>query len=153
MRYYSISAIIMAVAAATLVTSCEIEPSRNGKLDGYWHLERVDTLQTGGVCDMSRRRIYWAVQARLLYLKNVDDAEDNYFMRFRQTHDSLVLSEPYLYRWHQDQEGGGDHPVTDPARLAGWGINSLEEHFVKEHLSSSGMTLRNERLRLYFRKF
>ena len=26
---------------------CSIEMSDNGELDGYWHLERVDTLSTG----------------------------------------------------------------------------------------------------------
>ena len=47
---------------------CSIEMSDNGELDGYWHLERVDTLSTGGVCDLSGQLRFWAVQAKMLAL-------------------------------------------------------------------------------------
>ena len=40
------------MALAMGVASCELERDHNGDLAGYWHLERVDTLQTGGVKDM-----------------------------------------------------------------------------------------------------
>ena len=29
-------------------SACTLETSDNGDLDGYWHLEQVDTLATGG---------------------------------------------------------------------------------------------------------
>ena len=41
---------IVPVLLLMSLTSCEIETSENGDLDGYWHLEQVDTLATGGVC-------------------------------------------------------------------------------------------------------
>ena len=49
---------MMAMALAMGVASCELERDHNGDLAGYWHLERVDTLQTGGVKDMSRDRVF-----------------------------------------------------------------------------------------------
>lgn len=37
-----------AVMGLLLPSSCTIEASDNGDFDGFWHLERVDTLTTGG---------------------------------------------------------------------------------------------------------
>ena len=44
---------LSAIAISMLLTACGIdfEGSDNGKLDGFWHLEKVDTLATGGVTD------------------------------------------------------------------------------------------------------
>ena len=44
-----IGILFFAVLVFTL-SSCEIETSQNGDLDGFWHLEQVDTLATGGTC-------------------------------------------------------------------------------------------------------
>lgn len=47
--------IIYLIAAICLVVnSCTIETSDNGDFDGFWHLERVDTLATGNYLDLSR---------------------------------------------------------------------------------------------------
>ena len=35
------------------MTSCEVETSGNGELDGFWHLERIDSLQNGGSKDLT----------------------------------------------------------------------------------------------------
>ena len=40
--------IILAVGV-TMTTACEMDSNDNGALDGFWHLERIDTLATGGV--------------------------------------------------------------------------------------------------------
>jgi hypothetical protein len=42
-----IGVLSLAVMMLTL-SSCEVETSQNGDLDGFWHLEQVDTLATGG---------------------------------------------------------------------------------------------------------
>lgn len=153
MKHSKIKAFVATLIVGSMVAACDIETSNNGKLDGYWRLERVDTLHTGGVLDLSQRRVFWAVQAKLLYLRDADHADSTYMVRFRQTADSLILSNPYAYRWHQDQEEGGDHLVTDVNLLRRFGLNAVEEHFEKEHLSGSRMTLKNRQLRLYFKKF
>lgn len=41
-----IGVLSLAVMMLTL-SSCEVETSQNGDLDGFWHLEQVDTLATG----------------------------------------------------------------------------------------------------------
>ena len=56
--------LIAAIIGALLMslTSCEIETSDNGKLDGFWHLERVDTLATGKSVDYTNKLVFWGVQ-------------------------------------------------------------------------------------------
>ena len=44
MKRKDIYTIIAAWLTAVLSASCEIETSDNGDLDGFWHLERVDTI-------------------------------------------------------------------------------------------------------------
>ena len=57
--------IIYLIAAISLVlSSCTIETSDNGDFDGFWHLERVDTLATGNYLDLSKERVFWGVQHR-----------------------------------------------------------------------------------------
>lgn len=143
----------MALAAVGMLASCELYTSDNGKLDGFWHLERVDTLATGGQKDLSEQRVFWAIEAKLLNVRDSDHDSRGFYFRFNQTADSLILTEPYDYGGHDDQEGGGDVPVTDVEVLAPYGINNLEEHYQKESLTGSRMTLKSKTLRLFFKKF
>ena len=136
------------------LSSCTLETSNNGHFDGYWHLERVDTLATGGWCDYSKRRIFWGVQFKLLSCNDADVGPRGCYFRFEQTGDSLFLGKAYKNNWHQDNgENGGDIPVDDVEVLRYYGVNELEEHFAKEALSGSKMVLRSKTLRLKFRKF
>ena len=56
-----------------ILTSCELEMTDNGALDGNWQLRQIDTLSTGGTCDMSRSYIYWAVQNHILQVRDIDN--------------------------------------------------------------------------------
>lgn len=140
---------------ALIATSCQIETSDNGDFDGFWHMERIDTLATGGTLDLSNKRLFWGVQAKLISVRNIDvDSNHGYYLRFRQTADSIVTFSPYKDNWHQDSgDNGGDIPVVDPILLSPYGINNIEEGFIKERLNGSRMTLRSKTLRLHFRKF
>lgn len=145
---------VCAAAFLGLAASCEMETSQNGDLDGFWHLEQVDTLSTGGVCDYSGKRIFWGVQHKLISVSDYDGMQSwrGYYFRFAQTGDSLVLNTPYRNLAHQEK--GGDVPVTEVNdSLRRCGFNSLEERFWKEQLSGSKMVLRNKSLRLKFVKF
>ena len=137
------------------MSSCTLETSDNGHFDGYWHLERVDTLATGGWCDYSQCRIFWGVQYKLLSCTDADNNSRAYYFRFDQTSDSIIVHTPYKNNWHQDNgPNGGDIPVivvNDDLRL--YGINNLREPFFKEMYKSDKMILRSETLRLYFKKF
>ena len=146
---------ILAAFVLVALASCEIETSGNGDFDGFWHLERVDTLATGGTLDLSKKRVFWGVQYKLIYVRDIDkDRSSGYYLRFVQTRDKITTEWPYKDNWHQDNgEDGGDHPIDDPKLLAPYGINNLEEEFVKEKLNGGQMILRSKTLRLKFKRF
>ena len=145
---------ILATIALTTLASCEIETSDNGDFDGFWHLERVDTLATGGTLDISKKRVFWGVQYKLISVYDIDkEGTFGYYLRFKQTSDQIVTHTPYKNNWHQDVENGGDHPIDAPTQLAPYGINNLEEEFVKEKLDGGQMILRSKTLRLKFKRF
>lgn len=149
----NIRSAIFTLFATIALASCDIETSSNGDFDGFWHLERVDTLATGGTTDLSQKRIFWGVQYKLISVRDIDvDKNHGYYLRFNQTNDKIVTHSPYKDGWHQDAEEGGDTPIDDPKLLAPYGINKLEEEFVKEKLNGGKMILRSETLRLTFRK-
>lgn len=136
------------VGAFLTFVSCGLESSDNGKLDGYWHLEQIDTISTGGVNDLSGQKLFWAVQAKLLMLTDQDYVHTRMIMRFNHTGERLILSEPYT-----DDREKGDQPQTTPSLLTPYGINALTEDFKVEELSSSNMILSNDKYRLKFKKF
>lgn len=141
---------------ASMLTSCELESSDNGDLDGFWHLESIDTLSTGGTCDYSQQRVFWGVQHKLISITHYELLGNRgYYARFLQTGDSLVLTKFYKNHWHQDYgTDGGDIPLTEMSdTLRQCGINHLEEHFHKDALSGSKMVLSNKEFRLRFTKF
>lgn len=146
-------------ATALALSACTIESSDNGDLDGFWHLEQVDTLATGGSLDLSQSRVFWGVQHKLISCASIRPDNDNsfrgYYFRFEQTSDSLILHSPYKNNWHQDKgENGGDLPATAVNdSIRGYGINQLREPFYKERLKGGKMTLRSQTLRLHFTKF
>lgn len=139
------------VMASVCLISCDLETSDNGKLDGFWHLERVDTLATGGSLDMTGKKVFWSFQVRLLQLQG---GFSSFFFRFKQDADSLTIFSPYTSEGHEETLGdGGNKPVTDPTLFRDYGIDQLETHYKKEALDGSKMILRSRRLRLMFRKF
>ena len=150
-------AIYTAIGATMIaaMTSCTIETSDNGNFDGFWHLEQVDTLATGNTLDMSGKRVFWGVQYKLISVRDTDkEGIHGYYLRYRQTGDSIITSTPYKDNWHEDKgDNGGDHPIDDPTLLAPYGINNLEEGFAKEKLTGGRMVLRSKTLRLHFKKF
>lgn len=148
-----ITAKLLAVAAAAMMTACTIESSDNGNLDGYWHLMSADTLATGGTADMSQQRIFWAVNYHLFRLNDLDGGAEAYYMRFRHNGDSLSFTEAYIDHWHQDTgDDGGDVPVSDTTALAHYYVTNLPQHYIIESMSSSKLILRSDKYRLKFRK-
>lgn len=149
--YILLATVLLPLSSASLLSSCTLEHSDNGDLDGFWHLERIDTIYTGGVNDMSDKKVFWAVEYKLLKLQG---GGRSCLLRFRQTADSLVLSSPHSDGGHQQEYGsGGDIPLEDASVLKPYGIQHLEEHFLKEAMKSSRMILRTDSFRLYFKKF
>jgi hypothetical protein len=124
-----------------------IETSDNGKLDGMWHLTRIDTLATGRGVDMAKGRKYLSVQGSILQVHDADEGE-KYMFRFSHTENRLELSDARLNDRMQ-----GDPMVSDVNVLAPYGINSLNETFIVEKLTRKRLVLVSVKLRLEYRKF
>ncbi|WP_308232430.1 lipocalin-like domain-containing protein [Prevotella sp.] len=158
MKQPTIKSLLAVLATPLLLVSCNVETSDNGPLDGFWHLERVDTLATGGSTDYHKGYVFWGVQKDLMYIKDSSNGSIGaYYLRFNQTHDSLHVTKIYLDHGHEDNpnhEQGGDIPVEAiDNNLRQLGINALPEHFKKEALNANRMILSTEKLRLKFKKF
>lgn len=151
MKKTSIYTLALCFSLNVLMMACsvDLDSSKNGDLDGYWHITAVDTIATGGVKDLSNVRLFWAFQKDLLDIRDVDSMRHHYLLRFARWGNVLQLSQPYLY---DRLNPAGDVPVTDSTVLMPFGINHLEERFVIEHLGSGTMLLRNDSLRISFRK-
>lgn len=130
-------------------TSCELETSGNGDLDGFWHLVQVDTLQTGGVNDTSKELFFWSFQVNLLQLSDRSYQIPIYMARFNHENGQLKVTQPCLYNRDEGNEMVTEENVKD---ISPYGLNALEETFRVEELSGSKMTLSNGTLRLYFKK-
>ena len=50
----------MTLITLAFFASCQLEMSRNKKLDGYWRLQQIDTIGTAGVNKIGGMRIFWA---------------------------------------------------------------------------------------------
>ena len=151
-RFKRISQYLIFSFSAFLVfsfTSCELETSHNGDLDGFWHLVQVDTLQTGGVKDTSKDLIFWSIQLNLLELSDHSYSIPIYMARFNHENGQLKVTQPCLYNRYE-----GNEMVTEETlhNISPFGLNALEETFQVEGLSGSKMKLSNGKLRLYFKK-
>lgn len=158
MKQQIIKSLLAVLATPFLLTSCNVETSDNGPLDGFWHLERVDTLATGGSTDYHKGYVFWGVQKDLMYIKDSSNGSIGaYYLRFNQTQDSLHITKIYLDHGHEDNpnyEQGGDIPVEAiDNNLRQLGINAMPEHFKKEALNANRMILSTEKLCLKFKKF
>lgn len=158
MKQLTIKSLLATLATTLLLASCNVETSDNGPLDGFWHLEQVDTLATGGTTDYSSGYVFWGVQKDLIYIKDSSNSSVGaYYLRFNQTQDCLHITKIYLDHGHEDNpyhEQGGDIPVEAIDRnLRFFGLNALPEHFKKEAINGNRMILSTKKLRLKFKKF
>lgn len=143
MKKFSILSLLLLFSISQFLTSCELETSDNGDLDGFWHLVEVDTLATGGVEDLHQSKMFWSFQMNLLQFTG----SGRYFARFSHENGQLIVNQPQSY-----DSKKGHQPITDVSVLAPWGLNDLEVQFSIEHLSGSSMTLNDGSLRLNFIK-
>lgn len=130
---------------SVLLAGCDVESSDNGDLDGFWILERVDSLSNNAVCDYSDHRAFWSFQYKLLQLSNGYDK--TIICQFERDNDRMLLKDPCIF-----DRTWGDTPVTDVEILKPYGINSINENFKVMSLNSGAMVLESSVLRLYFKK-
>ena len=134
-------------AAFLLLTSCEIEFSNNGKLDGFWQLIAIDTLATQHTSDLKTSGRTWAFQGRLLEMRDTKGGYSDLYFSFEHRGDSLFLDSPYL-----SDRDADDIKITDVNIVRPYGVNGLKEGFEIESLSNNKLILRSKTLRLMLRK-
>lgn len=133
---------IIATALVAGATSCDIEHIDNGKLDGLWKLQAMDSLSNQVTVDMSASNLSYAIQGNLLRLTK------ELYYRFDYQGDLLILHDPYLNTYDESQ------PLTDLEKVRPFGINNIpREAFHVEELSRSKMVISSDLLRLHFEKY
>lgn len=132
---------------ASVMGACTLETSGNGDLDGFWHLVAVDTVDTGGVLNLSDERLFWSFQGNLLSHRDADGRCDELISYFERSGDSLFVTRTFFY-----DRPNSDPVVEDVGVLRPYGINKLGEHFYVQHLDGGTMILLSDKLRLYLKK-
>lgn len=149
MKRNKIRYILLSMVALFSLSACEIETHDNDKLDGFWHLESVDTIATGGVCDKSKDVVFWSVQSMFVEVSERSKVDNNkYIFSFSHSNGKLSLFDARL-----SDRRKGDPEVEDPAVLQPYGVSKLNETFEVTQLTGSKMQLKSETLLLVFRKF
>lgn len=149
MKRNKIRYVLLSMVALFSLSACEIETHDNDKLDGFWHLERVDTIATGGVCDKSKDFVFWSVQSMFVEVSERSKVDNNkYIFSFSHSNGKLSLFDARL-----SDRRKGDPEVEDPAILQPYGVSKLNETFEVTQLTGSKMQLKSETLLLVFRKF
>lgn len=161
--HFAAAASLVLLAAAFSLGACSnFETSGNGDFDGYWQLETMDTLATGGTTDMHDSLVFWAVQHHLIELcsRQVDPQtfSNKYcsvFYHFERTADTLrfiadSLSQP------KDMPVVDMRPIDPYATLEQvkvYGFSRFDEIFQVLQLDGDNMTLRSQLYLMHFRKY
>lgn len=143
--------IVYILTFCVTLVSCELETSDNKDLDGYWQMNQIDTLATGGVADTREALIYWGIQGKLLQIRFSENGKylgEGLLFRFNRENDILTLSSPIRHHLYDT-----DEPIDDVEVLKPFGIYQLEDVFSIEELNDKNMVLTNHVLRLHFRKY
>ena len=138
--------IIPGFLSLMFLCGCELETTDNGDLDGYWHLEQVDSLAGQRSMDYGQSNIFWSIQFELLQLSNLEDNTIIYKLVYDNR--QLTLANPCMF-----DRADGDTLVTNVEVLRQYGVNALQENFKVVTLESRTMVLESPVLRLHFKKY
>ncbi|MBQ9569892.1 MAG: lipocalin-like domain-containing protein, partial [Prevotella sp.] len=115
--------------------------------EGYWHLVKVDTVETGGSRDLSEQLLFWSFQVNLLEMNDRNGNHQAVLLRFDKNESVLRVYEPHLHI-----PSDGDPLTDDLSYLTPFGMSDTEDTFTIEQKSGSKMILYNGILRLYFKR-
>lgn len=135
---------------ALLLSSCSLETDNDAdRMEGMWHLVKIESTTGVASEDLSEQVIFWSFQAKLLQMEDKTGNHNSYLYRFRIDNDQLTLTSPYQF----DRENG-DRPLSAyESTLALYGIKSLTPVFRIEELDRRKMVLNDGSVRLCFDKF
>jgi len=137
--------LILISIIGTMLASCTLETSDNGKLDGMWLLTTVDTLSTGGSANVRESLITWSFQVNMMNLRH---PKHTLCFHFKHEGNHLTLTDAVV-----DDRMSGDVPVTDVEIMKETGLTRLVETFTVNNLSSSNLDISNDQYRYRFRKY
>ena len=140
--------LVYIILSTFLLTACELETPNSGKLDGNWQLRQIDTLATGGTCDMSYSYVYWAVENHLLQVRDIDNHNLKIFFKYEQPGDELNIHSP-----HQVITKNELIPLENDSLLTPLGIAGIKDNFLIEKLNHEHLVLKNLRYKLHFRRY
>lgn len=137
--------LILISILGTMLASCTLETSDNGKLDGMWLLTTVDTLSTGGSANVRESLITWSFQMKLMQLRHPSNR-----LTFHFLHDGnrIILKDAVV-----DDRSSGDIPVTDVEIMKSVGLTQVQDTFTIYNLNSSNLDIANKQYRYRFRKY
>ena len=138
--------IMLSVLSLFFLVGCTLETTDNGDLDGYWHLEHIESLSSQRSVDYGQARIFWSIQFKLLQLSDLHNNTIIYNLVY--DNNQLTLAEPYM-----SDRADGDTLVTDVEVLRPYGVNALQENMKVVSLQSDKMILESPILRLHFKKY
>ena len=134
--------------ALTSLASCEIDRFNDGYFGSNWQLRSIDTLATGGICDMSNSYIYWAIENHILQVRDIDNGNLKIFFQYEKHGDSLTIYSPLL-EINKDER----IEIQNDSLLTPLGIRSPLTTYFIEHLGHKYLTLRDDSLRLHFQEY
>lgn len=138
--------IMLSVLSLFFLVGCTLETTDNGDLDGYWHLEQIDSLTSQRSVDYGQARIFWSIQFKLLQLSDLENNTIIYNLVYDNR--QLTLADPCMF-----DRTDGDTLVTDVEVLRRYGVNALQENMKVVSLQSDRMILESPVLRLHFKKY
>ncbi len=144
----NIKRLLCLILPCLFLAACDLEYSNNGMLDGNWQLRQIDTLATNGTCNMSQSYIYWAVQDKLLQIRDIDNDNLIILFRFEKKEGHLTILSPCKVITKDELV-----PLETNELLLPFGITDIEETFLIENLSHGNLVLSNDLYRLHFRKY
>lgn len=146
--------IFISLIAVFVISSCSFETdtvSGDGDMEGMWHLERItktsrDSAGSETVVDLSKKRIFWSFQHKLLQLEDYDKPDTLILCRFNISGGKLSLSEFYL------DHNNSDSLTTNLSLLVPYGVNSVNPTY-DYTINGSNLTLRADSTTMSFKRF
>ena len=136
------------IISTLLLTACDMETPSTEGFDVYWQLRQVDTLATGGKCDMTYSYIYWAVENHVLLVRDIDNENLKLVFHFDKSSDMIWIYNPNF--WVNKDEL---IPLESDSLLKPLGILGIRDTFDIEKLNHSDLVVRNRAYKLSFRKY
>ena len=148
---------IIFILTVVSFASCSFETDTidgDGKIEGFWHMERIDTLvsDSAGVTtvvatkDLSRELLFWSFQHKLLELSDKNLVYTNVLCRFTTEGGQLKIGDTFTSGY------GTDSPNSDPALLLPYGMSKMNETF-SYNVDGSKMTLTDKNIRIHLKRF